>query len=69
MWAKMISSLATIGYDSNNMHLAAYDWRLSLQNLQKRDKFYSKLKANLEMSLQTTGLKAVLVSHRYNILS
>lgn len=29
IWGKLISNLARVGYDSNNMFMAAYDWRLA----------------------------------------
>ncbi|CAI4214609.1 unnamed protein product [Parascedosporium putredinis] len=42
---------------------AAYDWRLSYPNLEVRDRYFTKLKSYLEISLETSGTKAVLVSH------
>ena len=63
VWGKMIENLAQVGYDSNNLYLAAFDWRLTYSNMEKRDGYFSKLKANLEVSLKTTGRKAVVVSH------
>lgn len=53
VWAKIISNLAAIGYDSNNMHLAAYDWRLSYSNLEKRDLYFSRLKSSIELAYQS----------------
>lgn len=32
VWAVLIENLARIGYEGKNMHMAAYDWRLSFQN-------------------------------------
>ncbi|CAG8496425.1 5614_t:CDS:10 [Ambispora gerdemannii] len=63
VWGKMIQNFAAIGYDSNNMHLAAYDWRLSIYNLEVRDKYYSKLKSNIEMFKKLDGKKSVLIGH------
>nr|CAG8460517.1 7371_t:CDS:10 [Entrophospora candida] len=63
VWGKMIQNLAAIGYDNNNMHLAAYDWRLSFYNLEIRDKYFSKLKANLELAKKSEGRKSVVVGH------
>ncbi|CAG8461691.1 6729_t:CDS:2 [Paraglomus occultum] len=60
---KMIQNFAAIGYDSNNMNLAAYDWRLSFYNLEVRDKYFSKLKSTLELAKNSDGKKSVLVSH------
>ncbi|KAJ3077061.1 hypothetical protein HK102_005299, partial [Quaeritorhiza haematococci] len=53
VWARIISNLAAIGYDNNNMHLAAYDWRLSFQNLEKRDLYFTKLKSMIEIAAQS----------------
>ncbi|KAG0097158.1 hypothetical protein BGZ93_003318 [Podila epicladia] len=63
VWAPIIKNLAAIGYDNNNMHLAAYDWRLSFANLESRDHYFSKLKSSLELNLKVTGEKNVLVAH------
>jgi len=59
----MIENFATIGYDSNNMHLAAYDWRLSFYNLEVRDKYFSKLKATIELAKKIDGKKSVIIGH------
>ena len=32
VWAILIENLAKIGYEEKNLHMAAYDWRLSFQN-------------------------------------
>ncbi|KAJ3152961.1 hypothetical protein HDU86_005416 [Geranomyces michiganensis] len=48
VWAKILSNLGSLGYDSNSMYLASYDWRLSYNNLQKRDLYFTKLKHTIE---------------------
>ncbi|KAI8391431.1 Lecithin:cholesterol acyltransferase-domain-containing protein [Radiomyces spectabilis] len=63
VWAKVIENLAAIGYDSNDMHLASYDWRLSFYNLEVRDKFFTKLKSLIETSKLQDGRKSVIVAH------
>ncbi|CAI2164474.1 14450_t:CDS:10 [Funneliformis geosporum] len=63
VWGKMIQNFAAIGYDNNNMHLAAYDWRLSFYNLEVRDQYFSKLKATLELAKKIDGRKSVVVGH------
>ncbi|RIA92644.1 Lecithin:cholesterol acyltransferase-domain-containing protein [Glomus cerebriforme] len=63
VWGKMIQNFAAIGYDNNNMHLAAYDWRLSFSNLEVRDQYFSKLKSTLELAKKVDGRKNVIVSH------
>lgn len=60
---KIIENLAAIGYDSNNMYLASYDWRLAFYNLEIRDKYFTKLKAMIETLKMTEGKKTVLLTH------
>lgn len=49
-----MQNLAVVNYDTNNLHLAPYDWRLSYYNLEVRDGYFSKLKTTIE------GFKFVL---------
>jgi len=46
--SKIIENLATVNYDTNNLYLAPYDWRLSFWNLEERDGYFSKLKSTIE---------------------
>ena len=48
LWSKIVENLAVVGYDTNNLHLAPYDWRLSFWNLEERDGYFSRLKATIE---------------------
>ncbi|KAL7413465.1 Lecithin:cholesterol acyltransferase-domain-containing protein [Mrakia frigida] len=63
VWAKIIENLAPLNYDSNNLELAAYDWRLSYCNLETRDAYFSSLKSKIELFKKTSGKKVVLVGH------
>ncbi|CDZ96443.1 phospholipid:diacylglycerol acyltransferase [Phaffia rhodozyma] len=63
IWAKIIENLAPLNYDSNNLELAAYDWRLSYHNLELRDAYFSQLKSRVEFFKHTSGQKVVLVGH------
>ncbi|KAI9263288.1 Lecithin:cholesterol acyltransferase-domain-containing protein [Phascolomyces articulosus] len=63
VWARIIENLAAIGYDSTNMHLASYDWRLSFSNLEIRDHYFSKLKSIIETGNRNEGRKTVIVTH------
>lgn len=63
IWSKIIENLAAIGYDYNDLSLAAYDWRLSYLNLQYRDAYFSRMKAAIEHNLRVTNRKTALVSH------
>ena len=46
-----------------NAFTAAYDWRLSYINLEKRDQYFTRLKLYIELAYATSGQKVVLVSH------
>ncbi|CAO3645287.1 unnamed protein product [Cunninghamella echinulata] len=63
IWGKIIENLAVVGYDSNNMFLASYDWRLAFYNLEVRDKYFTKLKAMIETLKIAEGKKTVILSH------
>ncbi|CUM66081.1 uncharacterized protein PRCAT00003735001 [Priceomyces carsonii] len=63
IWNKLLENLAVIGYGPNNMLSASYDWRLTYLDLEKRDKYFSKLKAQIEMSKDLSGVKTILVGH------
>lgn len=63
IWNKIFENLATIGYDPTNSYTAAYDWRLSFDNLELRDQYFSRLKSYIETGVHHGGKKAVLASH------
>ncbi len=46
--SKIVENLAAVNYDTNNLHLAPYDWRLSYFNLEERDGYFSRLKSTIE---------------------
>ncbi|XP_021889773.1 putative phospholipid:diacylglycerol acyltransferase 2 isoform X2 [Carica papaya] len=61
VWAVLIENLAKIGYEGKNLHMAAYDWRLSFQNTEIRDKALSRLKSKIEVMYVSNGYKKVVV--------
>ncbi|TKA77520.1 hypothetical protein B0A55_02259 [Friedmanniomyces simplex] len=63
IWNKILENLATIGYDPTNAFTAAYDWRLSYMNYEKRDQYFTRLRNHIEVAKQLSGLKVVLLSH------
>lgn len=63
IWSKIIQNLAAAGYDINMIYLAAYDWRLSMYNLEERDHFYTQVKHQIELNTLMFGEKTVLCSH------
>ena len=65
LWGKIIHSLADIGYDSNLLKSAAYDWRLSPDVLEARDGYFTQLKSTIESLKNIHGEKVAIFSHSY----
>nr|VWP02474.1 Zn(2)-C6 fungal-type domain-containing protein [Ganoderma boninense] len=63
LWSKIVENLAVVGYDTNNLHLAPYDWRLSFFNLEERDGYFSRLRATIEGFVARENRKVVLTAH------
>ncbi|KUI59453.1 Phospholipid:diacylglycerol acyltransferase [Cytospora mali] len=63
IWSKIYENLASLGYDPTNSFTAAYDWRLSYQNLEVRDQYFTRLKLHIEAAKLGWGHKVVLTSH------
>mmetsp|Transcript_36784 Transcript_36784/g.86246 ORF Transcript_36784/g.86246 Transcript_36784/m.86246 type:complete len:669 (+) Transcript_36784:37-2043(+) len=63
LWGLMIEALADIGYDSNSMHMASYDWRLSFADLENRDRYFTRLVNAIETLVSINGKKALIVAH------
>ncbi|KAH9328339.1 hypothetical protein KI387_000447, partial [Taxus chinensis] len=69
VWAVLIENLAHIGYEGKNMHMAAYDWRLSFQHTEVRDQTLSRLKSTIELMVETNnGRKVVAIPHSMGAL-
>ncbi|KII96161.1 hypothetical protein PLICRDRAFT_35093 [Plicaturopsis crispa FD-325 SS-3] len=63
LWSKIVENLAVVNYDTNNLHLAPYDWRLSYYNLEERDGYFSRLKSVIEGFKRRQKKKAVIAAH------
>ena len=63
VFGKIIENLADIGYDTSNMSMQPYDWRLSFPLMEQRDGYFTKLKRHIEAFHETTGEKVILTSH------
>ncbi|PVF93551.1 putative LRO1-a lecithin cholesterol acyltransferase-like protein [Serendipita vermifera] len=63
LWEKILQNLAALNYDTNNLELAAYDWRLSYGNLEVRDGYFSRLKHGIESYKIRQRQKTVIVAH------
>lgn len=63
VWDKVIENLSDVGYDSTNMIMMSYDWRLRFDMLEERDGYFTKLKMNIEALVKTQKSPVVLTSH------
>ncbi|KAK7207484.1 Phospholipid:diacylglycerol acyltransferase [Myxozyma melibiosi] len=63
IWNKILENLAALAYDPNTMYSAAYDWRLSYMDLERRDGYFSKLKMLVEDNKRRLGQKTVFLGH------
>lgn len=63
IWSKIVENLAVVNYDTNNLHLAPYDWRLSYTNLEERDGYFSRLKMTIESFKARHKKKVVIAAH------
>ncbi|KAF8629410.1 hypothetical protein AX15_003464 [Amanita polypyramis BW_CC] len=63
IWSKIVENLAVVNYDTNNLYLAPYDWRLSFYNLEERDGYFSKLKSVIEGLKKQQKKKVVIAAH------
>lgn len=65
VWGKVIESLGDVGYDPNSIHAATFDWRLSPEQLEKRDGYFTRLKASIETLHNIHKEKVALLAHSY----
>jgi phospholipid:diacylglycerol acyltransferase len=66
VWNPIIEALGYAGFDETSMSMMAYDWRLSLRDLETRDKFMTHTKLEIEKMYQMNDNQTVLViSHSY----
>lgn len=63
IWNKVIQNLGAIDYDPDKMLTAAYDWRLAYLDLERRDRYFSKLKQQIELMRELSGEKVCLIGH------
>eukprot|EP01105_Mastigella_eilhardi_P015273 TRINITY_DN347_c0_g3_i10.p1 TRINITY_DN347_c0_g3~~TRINITY_DN347_c0_g3_i10.p1 ORF type:complete len:437 (+),score=95.63 TRINITY_DN347_c0_g3_i10:795-2105(+) len=63
VWARVIEHMAQVGYDTNNMYMFGYDWRLGFPDIERRDSGFSKLKFSVEVLHHATGQKVVIAAH------
>ncbi|KAH9973691.1 Lecithin:cholesterol acyltransferase-domain-containing protein [Lactifluus volemus] len=67
IWSKVIENLAVVNYDTNNLVMAPYDWRLSMYNLEERDGYFSALKTTIEGLKKRQKKKSVIVAHSMGV--
>ena len=62
----LVKHLAEIGYDSNSLFMAAYDWRMSPALMQTRDAYFTKLLSMIQVARSTNqNRRVVLIAHSY----
>ena len=49
-------------YDPNTIAAETYDWRLSTPNMEKRDAYFTRLQARIELVYQIQGIKVDLLA-------
>ncbi|ELA46669.1 hypothetical protein VCUG_01819 [Vavraia culicis subsp. floridensis] len=63
VWSKIIRSLSLLNYDSNSLIVFPYDWRISFEQLEQRDAFFTRLKNEVEMLYRIHNEKVVVLGH------
>ena len=64
IFTQLIKMLAyELGYDSNNIIGAPYDWRLAPMQLQQRDLFLTTLKLRIETAVKRHRRPAIVIAH------
>lgn len=63
IWNKVLQNLGAIGYNPDKMTTASYDWRLAYLDLERRDRYFTKLKHQIEMFCELNNEKVTLVGH------
>ena len=65
VWGKVIESLGEVGYDTNMLQAAPYDWRLSPVGLEQRDGYFTRLKTTIETMVHLHKTPVALLAHSY----
>eukprot|EP00835_Amoeboradix_gromovi_P005342 NODE_493_length_7764_cov_0.561644.p1 type:complete len:622 gc:universal NODE_493_length_7764_cov_0.561644:6152-4287(-) len=63
VWARIVENLVALGYDSNDITAATYDYRLSHEGLENRDGYFTELKSIIENKVRHSRLKCVVLTH------
>ncbi|KAJ7485508.1 Lecithin:cholesterol acyltransferase-domain-containing protein [Mycena latifolia] len=66
--SKIVENLAVVNYNTNHLHLAPFDWRLSYYNLEERDGYFSRLKTTIEGFKRRQNKKTVIAAHSMGAL-
>ena len=54
-----------MGYDPNSIHAATFDWRLSPEQLERRDGYFTRLKHSVETLVEIHGVPVALLAHSH----
>ena len=61
IWGNLVKELGTLGYDESSLYMASYDWRLSMAELERRDRYFTVLKTRVELLKATNEDEKVVV--------
>ncbi|KAI5189966.1 phospholipid:diacylglycerol acyltransferase [Nematocida sp. AWRm77] len=62
-WWKIVENLSYLEYDASMVHFAAFDWRLGMEELERRDKYFTKLQRDIENQKSMRNEKSVVLAH------
>ena len=65
VWNPIFEALASAGYDENLMSMMSYDWRLPARDLEVRDKFFTRMKLEIEKLVKLNEQQVFLVTHSF----
>jgi hypothetical protein len=64
VFGPIIANLKWVGYNDKNLQAAPYDWRIAPVDLEKRDRYFSKLAQQiLDMKAANGGKPVVILAH------
>ena len=63
VWALLLDNLVFLGYDTNMIYFANYDWRVSPHKINIRDAHWLRVKSEIEIRVQLSGERAILIGH------
>lgn len=63
LWGELMANFAVLGYDESSLRLLGFDWRLSPERLERRDRFFTTLRREVELLVELNGAKVAILAH------